>query len=119
MAGIAVELVRRMAERWNVGDLDATVAVCDPDVAVRPDSGVAVIEGFPTGVAGARQLFQSLRDAIGTGQVSVLEADDFASWGRPAHPPGHPLSARRRVPVGLDGDRNGPRRGGRQARVLR
>lgn len=81
MAAIAVELVRRMAERWNAGDVDGMVAVCDPDVVVRPDPGLAVIEGFPTGVAGARRFFENQRDVMGPGQVRVLEEDDCGSWG--------------------------------------
>jgi ketosteroid isomerase-like protein len=81
MAETGVQLARRMVERWNAGDVEGMVANCDPDVVVRLDPALRVIEGIPKGASALRRLIEDQREAMGPGQLTALEEDDFGSWG--------------------------------------
>ena len=76
----AVELARRMVERWNAGDLQGMVTDCDPDVVVRPDPGMRVIEGIAHGVEATLAFIEGQREAMGLGQLTVLAEHDFGPW---------------------------------------
>jgi ketosteroid isomerase-like protein len=76
----ALELTRRNIERWNAGDVEALVADCDPDVVVRPEPGLQVIEGIAHGQEAALRFFNAIRDNMGLGPMTVLSEDDFGTW---------------------------------------
>ena len=69
-----------MVERWNADDLQGMVADCDPDVVLRPDPGMRVLEGIPKGVEAAVRFIEAQREAMGLGQLTVLREEDFGSW---------------------------------------
>ena len=75
-----------MVERWNAGDVEGMVAVCDPDVVVRPDPGMRVIEGIPKGSVAARRFIENQRDAMGLGRLTVLGAVSYTHLTLPTTP---------------------------------
>ena len=64
-----VEIVRQGLEKWNLGDLDALVEVCDDDVVLR------MAEGWPErvffGKAAARSFIDGWAETVG--QETVFE----------------------------------------------
>ena len=76
----ALELTRRNVERWNAGEVEAMVAECDPDVVVRPDPGLQVIEGIAHGQDAALRFFTAIRDNMGLGPMRILSEADFGTW---------------------------------------
>jgi ketosteroid isomerase-like protein len=76
----AVELIERIRQAWNTGDVAQMVADCDPDVVLRPDPGLRVIEGIPHGVEACLRFLEAQREAMGLGELTVLEQHDFGSW---------------------------------------
>jgi ketosteroid isomerase-like protein len=77
---MALELIERLVERWNAGDPEDMVALCDPDVVVRPDPAMRVIEGIAHGVDATLAFIDAQREAMGLGQLTVLERHDFGPW---------------------------------------
>jgi ketosteroid isomerase-like protein len=78
MTGESVEVVQRAIAALNERDVDAYLALCDPEVElVTP---VAAIEGASVGEEGIRQFFSGLEDAasdfrIDVEQLKALGAD--------------------------------------------
>jgi ketosteroid isomerase-like protein len=73
-----VEIVRQALEKWNRGDLDALVEVCDDDVVLR------MAEGWPErvffGKAAARSFFGGWAETVGQ-EIVIEEAIDAGpSW---------------------------------------
>src|SRR5215208_2065465 len=68
-----VEIVRQGLEKWNLGDLDALVEVCDDDVVLR------MAEGWPErvffGKAAARSFFRGWAETVGQ-EIVIEEAID-------------------------------------------
>ena len=77
----AVELIELMVERWNAGDAEGMVAACDPDVVVRPDPAMRVLEGIAHGADATLAFINAQREAMGLGELTVLERHDFGPWG--------------------------------------
>ena len=70
-----VELYRRAAQAFNDGDLDALLAVMDPDVEAFPR--LAPIEGGYSGHDGVRRWFESLHAAFPDFHAVVVDVRDL------------------------------------------
>jgi ketosteroid isomerase-like protein len=71
----ALELVRRMIEAYNAGDLDVVYRLWDPDIVVRPDPEFP--EGAMFGQEAGRRFWESQIDAMGLVGVEVLDEHDL------------------------------------------
>ncbi len=70
-----VDLYRRAAQAFNDGDLDALLAVMDPDVEAFPR--LAPIEGGYSGLDGVRRWYESLSAAFPDFHSTVVEVRDL------------------------------------------
>ena len=78
MTGERSERLRQGYAAWNRGDVDDLLALCHPDVTIRPLIGAVVAEPEYEGHDGVRRLFADAREPWGEFRV---EPEEFVEAG--------------------------------------
>ena len=76
LANDALRVLRLGLDRWNADDFEGIYELWNPDVVVKPDPYFPDSEVLH-GVAAARRFWQGQREAMGLGELEILEEHEL------------------------------------------